>query len=940
MSSSPPHHVFLGSRLARRLFALFVVAALVPLALSDWLSTSAVTQIAESLSLRSRAQTTRQTSRQVFDRLMAGKTLLAAMAASTQATETRGPTHRLPGLGLVFRGIAHLSPNGRTAWSTSATDDYAGAWRDGDSGTSEAKVQPGTAGEALEIQLRIKVQADRQPRLLMGARALGVPLWIAELNPEYIWAPVADANDDSAWQVLDAKGRTLTRHAGGDFQPAGEDGVAKAPREDLVESRSRLFLGGEFSAGDWEFIQQAPRPQVLWQGGRLTVWLGLVALGTLLAIAFLSQWQIRRTLTPLLQLTEGTRKLAAGAKGTRVAIGSDDELGTLAGAFNDMATHIEAQFDALEGLAAIDQDILAGAPIERLAERVLQQLAALYPGGRATVSWRDGEMGLLRSRLHDDIGTAPRAVTQRIELAPGQAEAFRQLVRDEQHSTAKERDQSELANAPWLETGHTPATGRLVLLPLRQRDQTQATIAISLAREASGPDQLQPARELRDRLTVAFAARAREQELVYRAVHDSLTGLTNRYGLHGQLEALLADRSATVAVLFLDLDHFKDVNDTRGHEAGDELLCLASARLLARAPADAIVARQGGDEFALVLPNADQARACAIAAEAVEELGRPFALRGGEYLLGASVGIALGPEHGQTREELMRRADIALYAAKAAGRGQYVLFSTALDEAALERVRLLADLRLAVERSEFVAYYQPRVRPEDGRITSAEALIRWRHPTRGLVVPEAFIALAESSGLIDEIGRWILDAACGQIAAWRKDGVELERIAVNVSPHQLESGDLPGQVRAVLERHALPARALELEVTESLLVGDASKACAQLAELRASGITIALDDFGTGYSSMATLRQLPIDVMKIDRSFVCALDIDDSAMAIARAIVALARSLRLNLVAEGIETETQAAVLRSMGCEELQGYFYSKPVAPEDFARLPGLIQG
>jgi len=229
------------------------------------------------------------------------------------------------------------------------------------------------------------------------------------------------------------------------------------------------------------------------------------------------------------------------------------------------------------------------------------------------------------------------------------------------------------------------------------------------------------------------------------------------------------------------------------------------------------------------------------------------------------------------------------------------------------------------------------VRPEDGRVVSAEALVRWQHPERGLLYPDAFIAVAESSGLIEPLGLCVLDIACAQAVAWRSAGLGLQRISVNLSPRQLGDGELPARVRDALQRHGLPGKALELEVTENLMVGDTAAACSELAELRRLGVTVALDDFGTGYSSMSILRQLPVDVMKIDRSFVVGLGIDDGAMAVARAIVALARSLHLQLVAEGVETEAQAEVLRAMGCDELQGYLFSRALPPAAFEQLPGL---
>jgi diguanylate cyclase (GGDEF)-like protein len=457
---------------------------------------------------------------------------------------------------------------------------------------------------------------------------------------------------------------------------------------------------------------------------------------------------------------------------------------------------------------------------------------------------------------------------------------------------------------------------------------------------AVADDALQPAREIRDRLAVALGTRLREHELVHRAAHDSLTGLANRFGLHLQLEALLehlTSHRGRLALVSIDLDHFKDVNDTLGHEAGDELLRAASQRLQSCVPAGATVARPGGDEFIVLLPDADEAAAVTVAALALAALTRPFALRGGEHCLGASAGIALGPAHGRSREELLRCADVALFAAKGAGRGQHQLFCADMDRAARERVQLQSELRRALEGGEFVVHFQPRVRPEDGRILSAEALIRWQHPERGLLYPGTFIEVAETSGQIEEIGRWVLEAACAQASAWRREGLGLQRVSVNLSARQLASGALPNLVREALERHRLPGSALEVEVTESLLMNDPGSARAQLAELRQLGLTVALDDFGTGYSSMAMLRQLPIDVMKVDRSFVVGLGHDDGAMAVTRAIVALARSLRLHLVAEGVETDAQAEVLRAMGCDELQGYLFSRPLPPAEFVRLAGL---
>ena len=918
-----------GHRLARRLFLLFVLVAIVPLALTDWVASMATTQVAEQLGRAHREQTTRHASRQVLDRLLAARTLLAARADSV---ETGPPA----GLGRVFSQAAWLGPTGPIGWPQHLSDDLARAWQHADNGREAAAA----GSDPLDIQLRVDFSQPTGVRVLLGAYRVEQLRWVAVVDPAYLWGPLGDAGLDTAWWVHDQHGRVIVHHAGEDFSLRQDAGPGSGD-DALVQSSAALFLAGEFGAGDWTFTQRVPRTPALWHGAPLAVWLAAVALLALLAIAALSHWRIRRLLQPLEQLTRGTRQLAAGATDTRVEVRQDDELGDLAGAFNEMAARITMQFEALEGLSAIDRDILAGAPFEQLAGHALQHVGSRYPGGAALVVWRDGPDAIRQAWLDGQRHGLRVVMGERIPLDAQAMSELDRLDGDEQYLASERAGPSGAALQRAMQRAGVDRREAIVLMPLRHEGRTLALLMLGLPGRA-GEEALQPARDIRDRLAVALGARLREHELEYRAGHDSLTGLANRFGLHARIEAELL-RSAQhggLALVSLDLDHFKDVNDTLGHEAGDELLRAAAQRLQSCVPAGALVARPGGDEFVVLLPDADGPIAEAVAGLALAALCRPFMLSAGEQRLGASAGIALAPTHGRSREELLRCADIALFAAKGAGRGQHTLFSPALDRAARERVSLQAELRRAIEQGELIVHYQPRVRPEDGRVVSAEALVRWQHPERGLLYPDAFIAVAESSGLIEQIGLSVLEIACAQAAAWRHAGLGLQRISVNLSPRQLGGGELPARVREALQRHGLPGQALELEVTESLMLGDTAAACAELAELRRLRVTVALDDFGTGYSSMSILRQLPVDVMKIDRSFVVGLGIDDGAMAVARAIVALARSLRLQLVAEGVETEAQAEVLRSMGCDELQGYLFARPLAPAAFEQLPGLRRG
>ncbi len=913
--------------LARRLFVLFVLVALIPLALTDWIASLATADVADRLTQEHHRDDTRQTSRQVLDRLLAGKALLAAHAESDSIDQPIG-------LGRLFTHVVRIDGASARSWPEHQEQELQTAWLQARSGLERTPRPTGT----LETELRVDNSLPSQPRVMLGVFREGRLVRIGLMDPIYLWAPFADAGLDTAWWVRDSEGRVIVYQTGEDYTLRLEEGTAV----DVIETTADLFLAGELRAGDWRFTQRAPRDPVTWKGAPLAVWLGTIALAALLAIATLSHWRIRRTLEPLAQFTRATRRLAAGGTAReRVQVERNDEIGELAEAFNDMAARIEMQFDALAGLAAIDRDILAGAPFERVIGHALERMAVNYPGACAMVAWRDGPDGMRQAWLAPASDSTRLVLNDRFEPGDNGFERFGAIATDLQRVAAEGGEPPCGALAPCLRNAGIDRTPVAVLMPLRHEGRTVAMLGIG-ADAPMDDAALRPAREVRDRLTVALAARMRERELIHRAGHDSLTGLANRYGLQQQIDLALQRLGGQghVALLSIDLDDFKDVNDTFGHAAGDELLCAAARRLQKSLPADAFVARPGGDEFVVLLPGVDEAQACATAGVVLDALGRPFAIAGNEHRVGASAGISIAPEHGRQREELMRCADIALYAAKAAGRGQHAVFDAQLDRAARERVQLQAELRLAIERHEFVVHYQPRVQPGDGRVLAAEALVRWQHPQRGLLYPGAFIEVAEHAGLIDAIGTEVLDAACAQAAQWRRDGLALQRMSVNLSPRQLATGDLVEIVTDALQRHRLPGSALELEVTESLLMNDPGDARAQLAALRQLGITIALDDFGTGYSSLSLLGQLPIDVMKVDRSFVVGLGVDNRAMAITRTIVTLARSLRLGLVAEGVESETQAELLRSLGCDELQGFLYSRPVAAEAFERLPGLMRG
>jgi diguanylate cyclase (GGDEF)-like protein len=389
-----------------------------------------------------------------------------------------------------------------------------------------------------------------------------------------------------------------------------------------------------------------------------------------------------------------------------------------------------------------------------------------------------------------------------------------------------------------------------------------------------------------------------------------------------------------VAVLFLDVDRFKTINDSLGHDVGDQLLTQLAARLGAALREGDTVARFGGDEFVMLLDDvAAAADVSGIAAKVLESMRAPFVLKDVTLHVGASIGVSLFPGDGEDAATLLKNADTAMYRAKEAGRNSYQFYSREMSARAFERLTLENNLRHAFERDEFRMHYQPQVDVDSGDIVGVEAVIRWQHPDFGLVAPSDFIPLLEETGLIVTVGEWVLATASTQVRAWRDAGWPRLRLAVNLSPRQFQAPGLRDAVARAMGTLGDGSGALELEITETLLVGHAPATLATLDSLKSLGARLAIDDFGTGYSSLSYLRRLPIETLKIDRSFVRDIPHDPDDSAIAHAITALAASLKLNMVAEGVENEAQRDFLRAHGCHVMQGFLFSRPLAAGEFER-------
>jgi diguanylate cyclase (GGDEF)-like protein/PAS domain S-box-containing protein len=627
-----------------------------------------------------------------------------------------------------------------------------------------------------------------------------------------------------------------------------------------------------------------------------------IAIGILggLALLFIASFVSGRTSTRLAGLLAWSRRIAAGDLGAPAIGPARDEVGQLANAMGEMVQGLAASRRALE---------VAKHEAEGVAERL-----RLY----ANAFDNSGEAMLITDRANR-ILNVNAAFTRQTGYALAEVAG---------------KDPKILA------CGRTPpATLREMWSELRDRGFWQGEL---WDRKKSGEvypkwTSISAIRDEEGEVTFYLASysdiserKANEARIDYLAHHDALTGLINRYNLENRLGQVLLsaqrDRLRT-AVLFIDMDRFKAINDTLGHHVGDQLLIEVARRLREAVRESDIVARLGGDEFVVVLTAlTGDMDAAPVADKILRALSDPYAIEGAVLHSSPSIGVAIAPHDGRDGASLMKNADTAMYHAKASGRNNAQFFTAALNAAASERLALENDLRQAMQEGLLCLHYQPQVRAADGRCFGVEALVRWHHAERGDVSPLQFIPIAEESGLIDILGTWVLDEACRQLSAWRQAGIGGQRMAVNLSAHQLRAKNLVRRVADALERHGLKGEDLELEITESAAMENPERAIDQLHALRALGVQLAIDDFGTGYSSLAYLKRLPIQVLKLDRSFVRDIEIDQSDADISAASLALAHNLGLKVIAEGVETAGQRDFLVRHGCDYLQGYLYSRPL--------------
>jgi diguanylate cyclase (GGDEF)-like protein len=894
------------SRIARRVFGLFLLASLVPLfVLVVWL----LQRIGGEL--QSHAEEALGSAARSYGRMMIEKLLaISAVLPSADSLASNGP---VPTREMTAGAIVR---NGRT-------EVLFGAWP---SHPIDVAVEPDKPSVAL-------VPSEDGYDIIVGRESRSGTV-LVRLDPEYLWqtrdvlgrgmevcvlGPITLATPVQCSAPLGAEALAalrVSRQASTSGQLSwSQDG------EEWLTAYWELFLPSRFAAQPWTIVVSQPRRIALESLAGVYRIAGQAVILTLALIVLLAGAQIRRTLQPLHEILRGTRRIASQDFTTPVEIDAGDEFDDVGTAMNSMAAQLNHQFASLRALADIDRLILETAAIETVLETLLMRLRSLVPHGQHLVlmiDTADREHGrVYRSR------DAERVLLDRIKITP-------QLLHWLESGGSEQSVMADRVVAESLSLGNLPASTTSYLSPLKVGEAIAgALIAVDADGAPFTDRERHSIHELAVRVAVAVAAGNREAELFRRAHFDPLTGLPNRELLDDRLRQAVAQAHRDerhLAVLFIDLDGFKEVNDTLGHRNGDELLKETALRLSTALRDTDTVARLGGDEYAIVLPQVHgPLEAEAVASKAIDALKHPLVIDGREVFVSASIGIALFPQDGGSAEELLRHADMAMYGAKDAGKSCYRFFASEMDEQIQERHTLHHALRHALERGELWLAYQPQHEFKAHRVVSVEALLRWRHPTRGLISPALFVPILEETGLIKDVGAWVLRTALEDLATWRKLGLPLERVAVNVSVRQLQEPGFVASVMDCLAVAGLAGRHLEVEITEASVVADFRATNQTLRQLVENGVRIALDDFGTGYSSLAYLDELVFDALKIDRAFVINLPAERS-VAIVKAIVAVAETLGKSVVAEGIETEAQYRKLASLGCDFGQGYLLCRPL--------------
>jgi diguanylate cyclase (GGDEF)-like protein len=912
-----------SSRLLRRLVLLVAACCLLPLLLLAGLQlheygARSRLRHAEVLSVEAEAM-----ARLVTARLAAADSLAAVLAGASSASEPTALRAAVQASG-VFNEVRL------------------------DSADLEALPSVRLRGDEVRSALVAMPRGDGAATVYIVRRAAQGPdaaLVYFELAPEWLWQDFDLARHDTL--VMDSRGLLLRRAAvlihDADGAAVAEDAAAAAARREspgkaLAWTLQRQEWQGRTVAlrkpsrlqveAPWSVAVHAPVPQSL--AAPAASWLvPLLAAVLLLGSLYLVAVAVARHYLPSLhQLQAALSRIGRAGWVPLDASAQPAELRSIATAMNGAAALLDDEVRALRTLADIDRELLGATEIEPVLDSMLHRINGVTRSDTVGIALLDADSPT-HARVYVAAASGADLPVARVEFDPDMIDSL--VTADEAVTIARCEDLRHSFLAPLRELG----SEFFWVWPVIVGSRLAAVLALGF-RDTPAAESTAARRggEFAGRLAIALSKTAREERLYRQAHFDPLTSLPNRLLFRDRLEqelAAVSEGRGRGALLYIDLDHFKRVNDTVGHAAGDQLLQIVAQRLRACVKEGDTVSRLAGDEFTVILRNVVDSESAAVVAERIiDSIRVPVSLGGRDHFVQASVGIALFPDDAAAIDELLRNADRAMYRAKEQGRGRAVFFDRRLMHSRFEPSH--SGLYRALRRREFSLYYQPQYSLADGSLVGLEALLRWQTPREGTRTPQEFIPAAETSGLIVDIGGWVLEAACAQYSIWREQGIAPARFAVNVSVQQLKSAEFPRAVRRTLDKYGLPPALLEIELTESVFADDvAGGTMRQLAEL---GVRLALDDFGTGYSSLNYLRQHPIDVIKIDRTFLEEVPSNESSATLTGTIISMAHALGKEVVAEGVERVEQLDFLRERGCDVAQGYYLAQPLPVADVTAL------
>jgi diguanylate cyclase (GGDEF)-like protein len=927
---------------------LFIICALFPIIT---LSTVSYTLVVKQLNTQTQErlhQASKETAYAIFERLLFLEAQMKEVASKVTAGADPSPEELNQVLTSYFKSMMIITDTGKRVVLFGSIQN-----------PPEPSLQERDHLNAGKTLVSIRKEGGLPLFLFMSRRVdphhLGKGHLVAEINPTFLWGTSEEETGQPTVEVFlsdqskmvpisslpgkavlpERMASLLSQSFSGQFEWFYEG-------NEYIASYWSVFLKSNFFTPKWTVVVSESKTDVLAPLIHFKKTFFLVFLMSLWVVLLLGITQIRRDLGPIEKLQEATRRIADRKFDVPVTINSGDEFEELAASFNAMSGQLGKQFRALAGAANIDRAILSTLDTKQIVEAVLTGMKEII-----SCDW------VMVTLLESKTLNATRTYIRSSDSVTGELETAVRILPEE--ATRLRLSSVNIVNAtdPHLPSYLAPLVQRgmrsFLILPVFLKETLTAIITLGHStRQNYNPDDLLHISQLVDQVAVALSNARMVEQIHVLAYYDGLTGLPNRVMFKEQLNRLLEfakRRNQLVAVLFFDLDNFKQINDTLGHDLGDKLLQEVTKRFIqwirpsdypSRANVeDTIVSRLGGDEFTLYLADISQVQdAAKVAQRILDLLSKPFLLDNHEVFITASVGITVFPSDGADGDTLLKNADTAMYHAKDQGRNNYQFFTQSMNEAVTKRLNLENDLRKALERQELVLYYQPQLNLRTGKILGMEALIRWLHPDKGLILPADFIPLSEETGLIVPVGQWVLHTACAQNKALQAAGFPPMSVSANLSGRQILDPQLPEMVARILKDTGLDPKYLEVELTESILMKNRKTVLNTLHELREMGIQISLDDFGTGYSSLSYLNRFPVNTLKIDKSFVDNTPTNTDNVALIRAIIAMSHSLKLKVLAEGVEAERQLVFLREEGCDEAQGNLFSPAVPFEALEKL------